>query len=129
YQGAPKEAQRRQGVKLTRDALNSLALPAGKLDHVYWDNSLPGFGCRLRGSRKTWLIQYRIRGRQHRESLGDIRKVSLESARGIARKRFATIELGVDPSAERAAARLAEISTALTFKSVVDRYLDTKKSS
>jgi integrase len=116
-------------VKLTRDALNSLTLPAGKLDHVYWDDSLPGFGCRLRGSRKTWLVQYRIRGRQHRESLGDIRKVSLESARGIARKRFAQIELGVDPSAERAAARLAEVSTALTFKSVAERYLDTKKSA
>ena len=116
-------------MKLTRDALNSLALPAGKLDHVFWDDSLPGFGCRVRGSRRTWLVQYRVRGRQHRESLGDIRKVSLEAARGIARKRFAQIELGVDPSAERAAARLAEISTALTFKSVADRYLDAKKSA
>jgi hypothetical protein len=114
-------------MKLTRDALNSLALPAGKLDHVFWDDSLPGFGCRLRGSRRTWLVQYRVRGRQHRESLGDIRKVSLEAASGIARKRFAQIELGVDPIAERAAARLAEISTALTFKSVADRYLDAKK--
>lgn len=116
-------------MKLTRDALNSLALPAGKLDHVYWDDSLPGFGCRLRGSRKTWLVQYRIRGHQHRKSLGDIRKVSLEAARAIARKRFAMVELGVDPAAEKAAARLAEVSTALTFRSVTDRYLDTKKSS
>ena len=116
-------------MKLTRDALNSLTLPAGKLDVVFWDDSLPGFGCRLRGSRKTWLVQYRIRGRQHRESLGDIRRVSLEAARSIARKRFAMIELGVDPAAEKAAARLAEISTALTFRSVADRYLDTKKSS
>jgi integrase len=53
--------------------------------------------------------------------------VSLEDARKIAKKRFAAIELGIDPSAEKAKARLAEVSTALTFRNVVDRYLDTKK--
>ena len=47
-------------------------------------------------------LQYRISGRQRRESLGDVRKVSLEDARKIARQRFAQVELGIDPAAERA---------------------------
>jgi hypothetical protein len=51
------------------------------------------------------LIQYRIRGRQGRESLGDTRKVKLDAARDIARKRFAQIQLGVDPAAEKAKAK------------------------
>lgn len=61
-------------------------MPAGKVDHIAWDSDLPGFGVRLRGSNKTWTIQYRVGLKQRRESLGDVRKVSLADARAIARR-------------------------------------------
>jgi hypothetical protein len=52
------------------------------------------------------LVQYRIGQQQRRESLYDIRRVNLTYARDIARKRFAQAELGVDPGAEKAKARI-----------------------
>jgi integrase len=113
-------------MKLTRDAVAALVLPAGKDDVVFWDDSLPSFGCRLRGQSKTWLIQFRINGRSRREALGDTRKVALEAARKVARQRFALIELGVDPAAERAKRAIEATATALTLSEVVRRYLDAK---
>jgi integrase len=89
--------------------------------------TLPGFGVRLRGGAKTWLLQYRIGRQQRRESLGDTRKVSIEDARRIARARFAQVELGIDPAAERAKIRAAATMARLSLGSVADRYLDVKR--
>jgi integrase len=114
-------------MKLTRDAVAALVLPSGKDDVVFWDGSLPGFGVRLRGQAKTWLVQYRANGRQHREALGDIRKVTLDAARKVARQRFALIELGVDPALEKAKRTIEATATALTLAEVVRRYLDAKR--
>jgi hypothetical protein len=114
-------------MKLTRQAVAALVLPAGKDDTVHWDDSLPGFGVRLRGQSKSWLIQYRAGRRQHREALGDIRKVGLEDARKVARQRFAQIELGIDPALEKAKRTLEATATALTLGEVARRYLDAPR--
>jgi integrase len=88
-------------MRLTIDTVAALTLPAGKAELFSWDETMPGFGVRLRGTSKRWTIQYRIAGRQRRESLGDVRKVALADARKIARQRFAQVELGADPAADR----------------------------
>jgi integrase len=72
-------------------------------------------------------VQYRVGKQQRRESLGDVRKVKIEDARKIARQRFAQVELGTDPAAERAQARAAASAPQLTFGSVVARYLAAKE--
>ena len=66
-------------MKFTKDALAALTLPAGKADHIEWDEALPGFGVLLHGrSTKHWVVQYLgQRTQQRRESLGDARKVGL----------------------------------------------------
>jgi integrase len=110
-------------MKLTKDTVATLAPPAGKIDHIEWDDALPGFGVRLRGTGKRWVVQYRAGTQQRRESLGDVRKVSLEDARKIARQRFAQVELGVDPAAERERAS----ANALTLGVVIGRYMDAKR--
>ena len=115
-------------MKFTKPNVAGAKLPDGKTDHVYWDDDMPGFGLRLRGDSKRWIIQYRIRGTQGRESLGDIRKVTLDAARKIARQRFASVELGVDPAAEKAKKKTADMAAKLTLGSVADRYLDVKES-
>jgi len=114
-------------MKLTRQAVAALVLPAGKDDVVYWDSALPSFGCRLRGGSKTWLIQYRVGSQQRRESLGDVRKVTLDDARKVARQKFAQIELGIDPAAEKAKRALEATATALTLGEVARRYLDARR--
>ena len=62
-------------MKLTASCVAALMLPEGKTDHIEWDESLPGFGVRLRGNSKHYIIQYRVGSQQRRESLGDIRKI------------------------------------------------------
>jgi integrase len=109
-------------MKLTAKSVATLAAPAGKTDAFIWDTDMPGFGIRVRGDSRRWVIQYRIGSQQRRESLGDVRKVRLDAARKIARQRFASIELGVDPVAEKATA-----ATRLTFAAVAAMYLDFKK--
>jgi integrase len=114
-------------MKLTNETISALQMPAGKADHIEWDDSLPGFGVRMRGTSKRWTVQYRVGTQQRRESLGDVRKVRLEDARKIARQRFAQVELGADPAAERAQAKAAASTAQVTFGSVVARYLAAKE--
>ena len=86
---------------------------------------LPGFGVRLRGKARTWVVQWRHGDQQRRESLGDVRKLRLDDARRIARQRFARVELGSDPVAERKAATAAM----LTLAAAITRYLDAKRDA
>jgi len=109
-------------MKFTKEALAALTLPPGKTDYFEWDDELPSFGVRLRGRSRRWVVQYRVGTQQRRESLGDVRKVKLEDARRIARQRFAQVELGSDPAAERAAA-----AARLTLGETTARYLDAKR--
>jgi integrase len=107
-------------MRLTKDTMATLSLPPGKAELFVWDDTLPGFGIRLRGQRKSYVVQYRVGAQQRRESLGDVRKVTLDAARKIARQRFAQAELGVDPGAARTAAPV------LTLGEVADRYLEAR---
>ena len=112
-------------MKLTKGAVAALA--TGKDDQVFWDDETPGFGVRIRGLKKSWLIQYRAGRQQRRESLGDVRRVALDDARKIARQRFAEIELGRDPAADREKARALAARAALTLGAVSERYLDARR--
>jgi hypothetical protein len=108
-------------MKFTRDTVAALTMPAGKLDHIVWDPELPGFGVRLRPASRTWVCQYRVGRQTRREKLGDTRKVRLDDARGIARKRFAQVELGIDPKTTKVTADVA--TRGLTLAATVVRHL------
>ena len=118
-------------MNFTRETVAGLTLPEGKRDHFEWDPSLPSFGVRLRGGAgqmsRSWVVQYRIGAQQRRESLGDVRKIDLEDARKIARKRFAQVELGIDPATERKNTHAKTAAAKLTLAVVVERYLDAKE--
>src|SRR5262245_47011146 len=78
-------------MKLTKSSVGALTLPVGKTDHIEWDDAVPGLGIRLRGDSRRWIVQYRIGRQQRRESLGDVRAITIESARRIAQQRFALV--------------------------------------
>jgi integrase len=113
-------------MKLTDAGVAGLELPAGKSEHFVWDDALPAFGVRIRAGAKRYYVQYRVGRQQRRESLGDVRKIKLEAARAIARKRFAQVELGADPAADRAKAKAEAVAVKQTVGATVDRYLVVK---
>jgi integrase len=114
-------------MQFTKAAIARMSLPAGKSDHVFWDPELPGFGLRLRGDTRRFVVQYRVAGQSRRESLGDPRKMSLEDARKIARQRFGTVAQGLDPTADRAKAKAEAEAARLTLAVVSERYLEARK--
>ncbi len=114
-------------MRLSKIDVTKLSLPPGKTDHIEWDDELPGFGVRMRPTKRVYIVQFRIGRQQRRESLGDVRKITLDQARKIARQRFAQVELGIDPAAERDHARAQAAAAKLTLAVVAQRYLDAKR--
>jgi integrase len=114
-------------IRFTDAFVRKLALPAGKTDHIQWDPDLPGFGVRLRPGKASFVVQYRIGTATRRKSVGDVRKITVEDARSVARKRFAQIELGIDPDAEEEKRRTEQASDARTFEKAVLAYLEAQK--
>jgi hypothetical protein len=116
-------------MKLTSKAIARLELPTGKIDHIEFDDELPGFGFRLRRSGakvlRSWVCQYRAHGRTRRVRI-PAELFSAEQARARAKQMLAQVHLGQDPQGEKATARLR---LARTLRGVADDYLETKQAS
>jgi len=115
-------------IRFTDAYVRKLSLPKDKADHIAWDPDLPGFGVRLRPARASYVVQYRVGLEQRRKSLGDVRKVTLEDARGIARKRFAQVELGIDPDEEEAKRKADQEADTRTFEKMAELYLAAQEA-
>jgi hypothetical protein len=54
-------------MKLSNASIAGLTLPAGKSELLVFDDTLPGFGIRIRaGGKRTWIAQYRVGTKQRR---------------------------------------------------------------
>jgi integrase len=107
-------------MKLTQANVARAALPPGRNDVIYFDNDLPGFGLRIQGTKRTWIIQYRIGAKTRRLTLGTVEKVGADKARKEAKNRLARVELGHDPQQEKHDARAA---AATAVGKIVEDYL------
>ena len=83
--------------KLTDTRIENLKPPA-KDDLLVWERS--GLGVRVGLRRKTFLVQYRLHGRQHRLVLGHWPSLALAAARAKAAEALAKVDRGEDPAAE-----------------------------
>jgi hypothetical protein len=114
-------------MKLTQASLARLDRPEGKTDHIEFDETMPGFGVRIRGKKgehRTFIAQYKIGTRHRRINLGNVAKVNLEDARRQAKIIFGKVAVGEDPAADKTAAK-AEASR--TLDAIVARYLEAKR--
>jgi len=99
-------------------------------DGFVWDDQVPGFGVRLRGSQKSYVLQYRVLGgrgsRQRRVTLGRVGSLSLDDARVLAQEYLRGVRYGQDPAGARQATRQAP-----RMEDLAERYLrehaDVKK--
>jgi hypothetical protein len=102
----------------------------GKKDAIHFDDSLTGFGYRLRqgaGGKvlRTWIVQYRRAGASRRMLIGSAEVVTADQARAKAKKVLAAVVLGDDPQAEKAERRTED---RVTMRAVVDEYIADKAS-
>lgn len=78
-------------------------------DSYMWDTALKGFGLKITPKgRKVFIVQYRVAGqtgRTRRITLGPSHAVTAEQARSQAKQFLSHAALGVDPAAERDAAK------------------------
>ena len=91
-------------MKLTAASLANLKLETGDKDRIWFDDDVPGFGLRVRdtGSR-SWIYQYKIKGKTRRLVLGQATAIKPARAREIASELHAKVKLGGDPAAEKRA--------------------------
>ena len=93
-------------MRLTAAAVRTIQCAPGKSEQVVFDETLPGFGLRVRATgAQTWLVQYAVHGRTRRIFLGPPALVDAGKARGMAKDLLARVRLGGDPAGEKVAAR------------------------
>lgn len=87
-------------AKITRAAIENLK-PRGAFAYL-WDSTMPGFGVRITAtSVKSFVLRYRINGRQRIKTLGRVDVLELSEAQAIARQRLAALYTGADPFTQR----------------------------
>ena len=110
---------RPMGFRTQRD-VDRLALPAGKADAYFFDNSCQGLSVRIQGAKRTRVVHYAVDGRRRRIGLGDVTALPLRDAQKQAGAIVSAGKDGADPLAKREerAGRRAE-----TFGGLVDLYI------
>jgi integrase len=90
---------------LTAKNVLSLAAPVqGQVD--YWDTIVRGLSVRVSSSgHRAYCLHYRFHGKKRRLTLGEVGVLSLADAREHARTARQRLAAGVDPQAEKVAAR------------------------
>ena len=118
-------------MRLDAKTVAQLELSAGKTDQIFFDDSLTGFGFRLRAGarrrvRRSWITQYRQHGVARRALLGDAEVITAEQARAAARRLLAKVALGEDPQEAKKERRA---KAKYTLRSLADNYLAAKRPS
>lgn len=95
-------------VKLTDTVVSRAELPEGKAEHMVWDTEVSGFGLRLRGETKSYIIAYRPAGQGRSANMKRVKIGSPETiktaaeARKIAFAMLGKVAAGGDPAKDRA---------------------------
>ncbi len=104
-------------TKITKRVVD--AADVREKDYVIWDDELPGFGLRVFTSgKRSYVIQYRVRGRSRRYTIGLHGVWAPETARQEAKAQFGLVARGDDPAEERQLDHKA-----ITVKELCTRYL------
>jgi len=105
-------------MRLTDSTVAALKVPRAKSEIIAFDDSLPGFGVRVRrGGSRRFVYQYKLNGTNRRVTF---KEMNVKRARAAAQILAAKVTLGSDPALEKEAAHDAAGDT---FKRCLDRYL------
>ena len=104
-----------QPVRLTKTYVDALKPPLKNQSFIR-DGELKGFGVRVTANgAKAFILEKRINGRVRRQTIGRYPDLTVEQARKQAQVLLGQIAQGIDPVAEKEAARARQINLADAF--------------
>lgn len=108
-------------TKLTKTLIESASYVSSDNGRcVLWDDELSGFGLRIYPSgKKSFVLNYRVNGRQRFLTLGAYGPLTVDMGRRLALRRKADVIEGRDPLAEKQAA-----AHALTVREMAALYIE-----
>lgn len=107
YQRADTERTRKNSVRLSDKLVKGLEPPA-KGNKITYDGALSGFGIRVTAAgRKAFILNYYIKGRERRITIGPYPALSVLAARKQAQEFLLHISTGLDPLEMRQSANKA----------------------
>jgi integrase len=110
-------------MKLTTSTVSKARLPAGKTDHIEWDDDISGLGLRLReGGSRSFIFQYKLGTKERRMALGVATPETVARARRTAGELHARVKLGQDPASDKVEAHR---QASETFGPSAEEFLDT----
>jgi integrase len=113
--------------RISKRSVDALSCPPGKDREVLWDDDLAGFGVVVFPSgAKSYVVQYRQNGTSRRANLGKHGRLTPDEARSEAKKLLGAVETGLDPIADKKAAR-GVITLREAAKLYLERHVDPKK--
>lgn len=115
-------------TRLTKRAVEQAEiLPA---EYTLWDDEVKGFGVRIRPSgKRVYIFKYRtVGGRQGKATIGPHGNLTVDQARGIAKKMALEVSQGGDPAGEKSALRAAPTVAALCERYMVQHAEAHKKA-
>lgn len=115
-------------VKLNKriiDTAQPLRLPDGVVrQRILWDSRMRGFGVLVGATTKSFIVQKAYKGRSLRVTVGRCPPFTLDTARRSAAKSLVKIADGINPIAEKRAAR----ARGVTLKQALDLCSQTMKA-
>lgn len=113
-------------MELTKKIVDGMPKPKSGQMFV-WDEKLTGFGLRVTPTKKTYIVQGRVRvdgkRQERRVSLGEHGIITLQQARRKAQKELSAMLEGKDPVSEKKRAA----AYALTLRDIADKYLEDRR--
>jgi integrase len=100
--------------------ITKTAVEALSPGEAIWDDKLPGFGARRQKHAASYILKYRVFGRQQLYTLGQHGPLTPDTARKKAKRILGQVADGKDPAAEKAD---ASAKAADTLGKVIDDYL------
>ncbi len=110
-------------MRLTEQAIRKLPEPE-KGNRIFYDDRVRGLGIRVTAaSARSFILNFRINGRERRLTIGSWPEWSTTAARERAKELRQEIDRGVDPLAEK-----QQLHTDLSFGELVEEYLRVEAS-
>ena len=115
-------------IKLTKRVIDKARYERHGGADYRWDTEVTGFGLRLYPSgKKSFVVTYRVRGKQRFMTLGPYGVLTLHQARFKSREILARARLGEDPSGQRLEERRAPSMKDLAVRYMKEHALVYKK--